>query len=317
MKALVLTEHYQSQNEIEFHMEERPIPTRKPGQCLVQVHALGINPSDVLGALGYFSHAKLPRIPGRDFSGVVVEGSSSLVGKKVWGTGGAAGLDTDGALTEYIILPETAIAEIPSTLSLIEAGAQPLPFVTAYYGLVSRAKVQKGETVLVIGGLGQVGRAAMSICEWKGSNPVALVRKSEDVQKAKAFDWTAVERISSEYDVILNTVGTVYWEEQVKALKRFGRMVVIAAPEGKREALFNLFNFYRANQEICGVNSVDFDYSENAQMLNELKSGFETGALRPLPVDHTHVFPLEKGAEAFKLVLDKSQGKRIVIQLAT
>lgn len=317
MKAIYLTSNFDRLENLAISCTKRPIPKPKPNECLVKIASAGVNPSDVLGTLGYFPHAKLPRIPGRDFAGIVTEGSSQHIGKKIWGTGGAAGLDFDGTHAEFTTIPESAIAEIPKNLTLLEAGAQTLPYATAYYSLITRARIQPQEIVLVLGALGQVGRAAMSICSWKNARPIALVRTKEDIEKARSLGWEAYDSIPPHltFDVILNSLGNLYWEELLNSLKKFGRMVVIAAAQGKREATIHLLNLYRANQEILGINSVDLDYTENAYLLNEMKPGFESGALRPLPTDPSTTFFLEQAELAYKKVLQGADGKRVVLTL--
>lgn len=66
---------------------EVPTPVAGPDEVLVQIKAAGLNPSDVKNVLGRFPYTTLPRIPGRDFAGVVVEGPQALIGQEVWGTG--------------------------------------------------------------------------------------------------------------------------------------------------------------------------------------------------------------------------------------
>lgn len=317
MKALYITSHFEEINAIQLPCVNRPRPQLHAKECLVEIHSAGVNPSDVLGTLGYFSHAKLPRIPGRDFSGVVVEGSSKLIGKHVWGTGGAAGLDFDGTHAQFVKIPEFAVAEIPKNLSLMQAGAQTLPFVTAYHSLIQRAHIQPGETVLVIGALGQVGLAAMSICFWKKCRPIALVRGEADVQKAHSLKWEAYSVLppSLGFDVIVNTIGNIQWNQLLQALHRYGRMVVIAAPEGKREASINLLELYRQNQNILGINTVDLDYVQSAQILNEMKPGFESGALVPLPTGAETIFSLDEAEKAYQLVYKGSGGKRVALRI--
>lgn len=315
MKALYLTDHYKSPEELLIPCVERPLPQLKAGYCLVKVCSSGVNPSDALGALGYFPHAHLPRIPGRDFSGTLAEGE--MAGKRIWGTGGAAGLDFDGTHAEFTLIPESAVAEIPSNLSLLQAGAQTLPYVTAYYSLVARANIQPHEKVLVIGALGQVGFAAMSICFWKQCRPVALLRKESDLQIAKTFDWEAYSTLPSHltFDVILNTIGNTSWDVLCNQLNRHGRMVVIAAPEGKREVKIDLFQMYRKNQTILGINSVDCDFAQSARMLDALKPGFESGHLVPLPVDPAAIFSLEEATKAYRQVCSNSSRKRVVLSI--
>jgi NADPH2:quinone reductase len=309
MKALYLTTH--------LSVENRPTPTPGPGQCLVKICSAGVNPSDVLGTTGYFPHAKLPRIPGRDFSGVIVQGSPQLIGKRIWGTGGAAGLDFDGTHAEYVLLPETAVAEIPHNLSLFQAGGQTLPYVTAYYSLITKARIQPGETVLIIGALGQVGHAAMSICSWKKCNPIALVRTEQDVQKASLLHWKAYSALPSQtFDAILNTIGNVQWNNLLAALNPHGRMIIIAAPPGKRDVQINLLDLYRQNKDILGINTVSLDYTQNAQILNAMKPGFESGALIPLSIDPATTFPLTDAEKAYQLVQKGSGGKRVLLHVS-
>ncbi len=310
MKALYLTHHFKNSDELKLPVEERPKPNIKKGECLIQVHSSGINQSDAKGALGFFDHAKLPRIPGRDFAGVVVEGKRA--GEKVWGTGGAAGIDFDGTHAEFIALPEEALAIIPNNLTLIEAGAQTLPYVTAYYGLISRAQLKAGQTVLVIGALGQVGQAAMAISRWKGCKPVALVRE-KSLPKAKSMGWEATSTITSQFDVIINPLGSIYWDEALRHLKKFGKMVVIGAgPDPKKPVELPLLPLYRANQDILGINSVDLNFIQSAKLLNELTPGFESGALTPLSPDA--LFPFTEATEAYRRVLSQSD-QRVVLNL--
>ena len=313
MKAIYVTTLFKNGEEVDLSCAERPMPKPKAGEVLVQISSSGVNPSDARALLGYFPNTRLPRIPGRDFSGIVVEGSSKWKSKLVWGTGGGIGIESDGTHAEYAIIPESGLAEIPRSLSLLQAGAQPLPFITAYYGLVSRAQVKSGEKVLIIGALGQVGRAAMTVCSWKGAKPIALVRTQDDVQTAKKLGWEAYSEIppNLEVDVILNSIGNVNWNQQMHSLNRYGRMVLIAALPNQREVQANLFELYRNNQEILGINTLELDPAFNAKLLNEMREGFESKALTPL--DPEMVFTLEEATEAYKIVLQGSSGKRVVL----
>src|SRR6202012_3135370 len=102
---------------------------------IVKVHSAGVNMSDVKASLGAMSKARWPRTPGRDFAGVIVDGSQDLLGQEVWGTGGDLGITRDGSHADYLVLPATAVRPKPPVLSLLEAGALGVPFVTAYDGL--------------------------------------------------------------------------------------------------------------------------------------------------------------------------------------
>lgn len=129
-------------------------------EVLVEVYAAGINPSDVKNVAGVMEDTTLPRTPGRDFAGVIVEGDS--IGMEVWGTGGDIGFIRNGTHAQYLAIPKDGIAPKPKTLSMSEAGSIGVTHVTAWLALVDAAQISTGETVLVIGVTGGVGIAILS-----------------------------------------------------------------------------------------------------------------------------------------------------------
>ena len=143
-----------------LQIEDIPRPEPRDGEALVKVKAAAINPSDVKNVAGRFSGTTLPRTPGRDFSGVVIAGTK-YENAEVWSSGPGLGVIRDGAQAEYVILPEEALSLKPSTLSLAQAAAIGVPFLTAWFALVRAAQLEPGETILIIGVSGAVGQAAM------------------------------------------------------------------------------------------------------------------------------------------------------------
>src|SRR5207248_8314941 len=117
------------------------------GEVVVQLHAAGVNPSDVKNIAGLMEDTTLPRTPGRDFAGVVSEGPAELVGTEVWGTGGDIGFTRDGSHAEYLLLPREAACPKPASLSFIEAGSIGLTYVTAWLAIIDGAQLQTGETL--------------------------------------------------------------------------------------------------------------------------------------------------------------------------
>lgn len=104
---------------------EAPHPVPEGDDVLVEVRAAAVNRSDVLNSMGSFPLTTLPRVPGRDFAGVVVEGPSELVGMEVWGTGGeAVGFTRDGSHAEYMAMPRAAVVPKPESLSCRRAGGR-------------------------------------------------------------------------------------------------------------------------------------------------------------------------------------------------
>ena len=176
--------------------------------------------------------------------------------------------------------------------------------------------------MLIVGALGQVGSAAMSICHWKQCNAIALVKGKNETERAIQMGWNAINSEDNnlsetilkannghKIQVILNSIGNIYWKDFLNSLLDFGRIVTIGARENVREATINLFDLYRANQNIMGVNTVSLDYSQNAILLNELKIGFEENKLIPLIVKPLKVYTMEQASQAYQEVINGSENR--------
>src|SRR5277367_6087374 len=158
------------------------LPDVKPasGQALVRIHTSGINPLDTKIRAGKAAHAKqpLPAVLGLDMAGTVEEIGAGVTsfqpGDEVYGmVGGVGGLQ--GTLAEYVAADADLLAHKPKSLSMREAAALPLVTITAWEGLVDRAKVHAGQTVLVHAGAGGVGHIAIQIARAYGAKVFATV----------------------------------------------------------------------------------------------------------------------------------------------
>jgi NADPH:quinone reductase len=118
-------------------IQELPVPDLKTGEALVELHASAINPSDVKNVAGAFK-ASLPRIPGRDFAGVVVAGDG-WKGKEVWGSGAGFGVWRDGTHAQYIVAGLDGLSRKPAHLSMEQASTVGVPYLAAWSGLVDGA----------------------------------------------------------------------------------------------------------------------------------------------------------------------------------
>ena len=146
----------------------------------IPVRAAAINPSDVKNVAGIMHGATLPRIPGRDFSGIAERGSPEYSGRELWGTGDDVGFTRDGSHAEHLLLPRAAITVRPSDLCLEAAGAAGLTFVTAWSALVTAAGITAGETAAIIGAAGGVGSTALHIAKARGARVIAVVWSKSD-----------------------------------------------------------------------------------------------------------------------------------------
>ena len=140
---------------LQLDCQDQIKPTISNGEVVVQVMAAAVNPSDVKATLGIMPHAVFPRTPGRDFAGIVVEGPDALKGLQVWGSGGDIGITGNGSHARYLVLPIAAVKEVPKGISMEEAGAVGVPFVTACEGFSRAGGVKAGQTVVVLGANGE------------------------------------------------------------------------------------------------------------------------------------------------------------------
>ena len=222
----------------EFIAEDRLVPELRGREVLVRVLASGVNPLDLKIRAGQAGHAKqpLPAVLGLDMAGVVEQVGAGVTrfraGDEVYGmVGGVGGLQ--GTLAELIAVEEDLLAHKPRNLSMREAAALPLITITAWEGLVDRAKVHAGQTVLVHAGAGGVGSAAVQIAMAYGADVFATVssEKKKIVERfgATAIDYRALsveEYVAANaggegFDVVYDTVGGATLDASFVAVKRY------------------------------------------------------------------------------------------------
>lgn len=301
--------------------EARPT---EPGQVLIEIRSAGVNPSDVKATLGAMPHAVWPRTPGRDWAGVVVEGPAELVGQEAWGSGGELGIRRDGTHAQHLVLDAAEVRAKPKAVSLIEAGAIGVPFITAYEGLRRAGLPKPGEVVLVLGGNGKVGQAATQIAAMLGAQVFGVERTREAylgftsapvrMIDASSEDIATVVRDESAghgADIVFNTVGSPYFEQANAAMALRGRQIFISTIE--RAVPFDIMAFYRGQRTYVGVDTLGLDARDCAQILDALTPGFERGALRPFPVADHAIYSLADAKAAYAAVLSGARD-RIVLK---
>jgi len=305
-----------------IHVEDAAAITPGTGQVLIQVRYAGVNPSDVKAVLGAMPHAIWPRTPGRDYAGVVVAGPEEWVGREVWGSGGELGIRRDGTHASHLLLDAPNAREKPATLSLAEAGAVGVPFVTASEGLNEAGGVKPDDVVLVLGANGKVGQAAIQIATAAGarvfgvertlvahighaSSPITMLSGTEDFA-AQLRDATGGHGA----DIVFNTVGSPYFAAANQAMAILGRQIFISTID--RAVPFDIFAFYRGRHRYIGLDTLALDSAHCAAVLDTLRPGFESGKLKPFPVLEANICPLAGAAAAYQAVLS-SAPERIVL----
>lgn len=240
MKAAV-----QEQAGAPLRLVDLPLPVPAPGQVLVRVAAAGLNPLDTKIRAGKAAHARqpLPAVLGIDLAGTVVAVGPDVdgwtVGDEVYGmTGGVGGVQ--GALAEYAAVDARLLAPKPASFSMREAAALPLGFITAYEGLVDRARVHAGQRVLVHGGAGGVGHLAVQLAQAHGAQVFATgaaeSREAIEDYGATAIDYrttTVADYVQAHtggegFDIIYDTVGGATLDASFEAVKPYHGHVVSA-----------------------------------------------------------------------------------------
>jgi NADPH:quinone reductase-like Zn-dependent oxidoreductase len=281
---------------------------------LVKVSAAGINRSDVGTVAGAFK-STTPRVPGRDFAGVIVEGADS--GLEVWGSGEGMGINRDGAHAEFVTVPREWLVSKPSNLSMPEAAACGVPFIVAYEALIRVGRLQEGETLLLTGAEGAVGRAATQLAHRQGAKVIGVQRSSNsagtdyviDIQKEALHEAVQALTRGAGVDIVLDAVGGDLFEPALKSLRLGGRQIAIASL-GKKRVEFDLIDFYHNVATLHGVDSFGFSGQRGAGILNELRAAFENGELKPLPIDETL---LDHAAEAYETVKRGAHQRQVLI----
>ncbi|MGD0846430.1 quinone oxidoreductase family protein [Bradyrhizobium sp.] len=285
-------------------IQELPVPDIKMGEALVELHASAINPSDVKNVAGAFK-AALPRIPGRDFAGVVVAGDG-WKGREVWGSGAGFGVWRDGTHAQYVVVSADGLSEKPAHLSMEEASTVGVPYLAAWSGLVDAANIQAGETVLITGALGAVGRAATQIAHWKKAKVIGadISDKPSDVDvfvntKAKELPVEVKALTNGKgADLVFDAVGGPMFEPCLKSLRLGGRQVAITSI-GNGRVEFSLIDFYHNRLHLMGVDTVKLTGPAIAGIMDQLRAGFEGGHLRTSPVQK---WSLDQATDAYTAV---------------
>ncbi len=299
-------------------LAERPMPVPGPGEVLVKVLASGINPSDVKNVGGHFKSA-LPRVPGRDFAGVVVAGSGRE-GEAVWGSAPGFGVLRDGTHAEYIALPSAWVGRKPARLDMAQASAIGVPFLAAWAALVTVGRIQAGETVLVTGVSGAVGRAATQIAHWRQARVIGADRSQRNPSGADAVIDTTSQDLAGEVraltggkgtDLALDVVGGALFEPVSKSLRVGGRQIAIAS--NPQVVSFNLVDFYHGMKHLAGVDTMGLTGEEVVATLEGLVPGFEHGDLVPPAIQ---TWPCAEAVAAYAAVAAGGSGVKHVLTFA-
>lgn len=324
MRAAILETH-----NAPLRISTISMPEIGPREVLVRVRASGVNPLDTKIHAGSAAHARhpLPAILGIDLAGVVEQTGRGVTqfkpGDEVYGmTGGVGGVQ--GSLAEFAAVDADLLALKPANLSLREAAALPLIFITAWEGLVDRAGLKASQKVLIHGGAGGVGHVAIQIAYALGANVFAT---GSTAQRATIEGFgavfidrdTAVEAYVADhtggqgFDVVYDTVGGKVLDTSFAAVRRFGHVVSALgwgthalAPLSFRAATYS--GVFTLLPLLTGEGR-----AHHGEIMAEATRLAEAGKLVPL-LDSRH-FTLESVGEAYALIRDHAAKGKLVVDV--
>lgn len=290
---------------LELHPGKRPVPNPKPNEILIKVLAAGVTPTERVWYPTSHQADGSPRssaIPGHEFSGTVAGLGDGVTGYKLGdAVFGFNDWFAEGATAEFCLTDPSKLALKRHSLSHVEAAAVPIGLLTAWQGLHLRAKLQKGERVLVHGGSGAVGLFVVQLARLHDAYVIATSSKAnvEFVKQLGAHEVIDYRESPFErtglVDVVFDTVGGETLERSWKLLNDNGRLVTIAADA--------------ESSTDPRVKSAFFIVEQSGEQLAELTKFFDSGKLKAFVKAEV---PIEKADEAYSGSIAGGHGKQII-----
>jgi putative PIG3 family NAD(P)H quinone oxidoreductase len=311
-----------------LHVAEVPDPTPGPGEALLRVRATAVNRADLLQRRGFY-----PPPPGASgILGLEAAGEIEALGEGVTGRRvgeRAAALLAGGGYAEKVAVPAGQLLRVPDSIDIITAAAVPEVFLTAHDNLITRGRLQRGETVLIHGGAGGVGTAAIQVARRVGARVIVTAGSAERLERcrelgadelvnhreedfvARVAELTGGEGVA----VILDIIGAAYLERNLQALARDGRLVVIGLQGGIR-AEIDLNTMLSRRLSLIATTLRSRPVEQKAEIVRraeeDLLPGLADGSLRPV-VDR--VLPLEEAAAAHRAMEAGEPVGKIVLKV--
>jgi NADPH:quinone reductase len=301
-------------------------PVPGAGEVLVGVKAAGINFPDLLVVQGkYQARPPLPFVPGAECAGVVEAVGDGVERVRVGDAVIATGLT--GAFAEKMVAAEAATFPVPEGMSFEAAAGISITYATSYYALKQRARLQAGETLLVLGAAGGVGMAAVRLGKAMGARVIAAASSAEKLDAACAagaemrIDYSLeplkdrVKELTGGHgaDVVYDPVGGDYTEQALRAIALDGRFLVIGFAAGEIPKIpLNLTLLKSAN--VLGVywgSWAQRDPQASRENFAELRRMFEDGRLEP----QVTPYPLADYREALAALAERRAVGKLVLTM--
>jgi NADPH2:quinone reductase len=309
-------------------LEDGPIPVPQSDEILIEVEYAGINRPDILQRKGLY-----PPPPGASpVLGLEVAGKVAAIGSDVsaWKVGDpVAALVPGGGYAEYCVVNEGHVLPIPQGVGLAEATGLPETWFTVWANLVGIADIKAGERLLVHGGAGGIGLAAIQLGKLIGAEVFATAGSEEKLAICRSYgaDFAInykqedfVERVRAKtggegIDVVLDMVGAPYLQKNIKLLRQKGRLVIIGVLEGGRGEI-DLVPIFTRRLLVTGSTLRPRSTAEKTAIRDALLANvwpaISDGRIKPHP---QVIFPLARVVEAHRLMESGQSAGKIILQV--
>ena len=291
---------------------EVELPSPGPGEARVRVEAAGVNPVDTYIRSGAYGRLPdLPYTPGRDGAGVVLEVGPDYqgppVGERVYMVESITGTYAREANCK-----ESQLFRLPHEASFSQGAAIGIPYTTAYYALFFKGLARPGQRVLIHGGSGGVGLAAIQLAKGLGMTVVATASTEEGRNLILEHGGEvalphAESSFAGPYDLIIEMLANKNLDRDLEMLKPRGRVVVVGN-RGPTE--IDARKTMTQDLTICGIALVNARPEERAQAQAAIGAGLANGTLKPVIREE---MPLEEAPLAHNLVMEPGAGGKIVL----
>ncbi|HTB22125.1 MAG TPA: NADPH:quinone reductase [bacterium] len=302
-------------------LKQVPDPKPGPGQVLVQVKAVGVNPYEThIRSGAYPLKPNLPYTPGADAAGVVLavgpETNRFKAGDRVYTFS-----FNSGAYAEQLVSIEDNLQFLPSNVSFAQGAALGVPYATAHYSLFQRGQAQAGETVLVHGASGGVGIGAVQLARAAGLTVFGTASTEEgrkvllkegahgafDHSESGYLDKIVAATGGKGLDIILEMLANVNLDKDLNALSLRGRVIVIGS-RGRVE--IDPRSTMGRNADIRGLTLFNASPGDRKAIHAHLHAGLENGTLRPIIAEQ---MPLSDAPRAHEAVMKNKKIGKIVL----
>jgi NADPH2:quinone reductase len=318
MKAIVVREF--GEPEV-MKLEEVPRLEPTGSEVLVKIEAAGVNPVDTYLRTGIHAHApKLPYTPGKDGAGILEscgpDAAKFKLGDRVYTAGSIS-----GTYAEYSLCREEDLGRLPNNVSFEQGAGIWTPYATSYRALFQKAKVAKGETILIHGASGGVGIAATQWAKNARCRVVGTASSDEGKKLVKdlgadaVFDHTNEDHFGEVHDfangkgvdVIIEMLANVNLERDFEALAMYGRIVIV----GSRGSLqFTPRQAMTKDATLYGMSLFNSTQADRDEIHSAIYEGLSKGYLSPVIRES---IPLSEAPRSHHAVIEQKALGKIVL----